>query len=78
MAQGVAVGMPDETLVVGNLDAAENQPVSRPEAMQIEPDADPKIHLADCSSSRRTRASVRSDGRVILMFLSEPRTIDTG
>src|SRR5438093_1143377 len=63
---------------IGDLDAAEYEWCRRSQAMQVKADADAELQWADFSSSRKTRARVRSVGRVILIFRSEPRTMATG
>ena len=77
MAQNIAIGMPNQSQRVRNDNTAKHQWCIRPQSMEVEADANSKAHLADCSSSRSTRARTRSVGRVILIFRSEPLTIET-
>src|SRR5262249_49279276 len=82
MAQNVAIGVADQAFFMRNLNTTKRQGQRWPKAMQVITDPDPEFQCAalslPSSSARKARASVRSLGRVILMFRSEPRTIATG
>src|SRR5262249_14849232 len=81
VAQDVAIGVANQTLLMWNLDASEHQRRGRSQSMDVVANPDPEFQVVTCapavSSARNARASVRSLGLVILMLRSDPRTIAT-
>src|SRR5687767_10941965 len=64
VAENITVGMADEPLVMRDFHSTDNQLRSRSKRMQVETNPHSKLHLVACSSSRKTRARVRSEGLV--------------
>src|SRR5881296_3404884 len=82
VTKDIAIGMSDETFFMGDLHPPQDQGRRWTQPMQIVTNTNSKFHCrafaSALSSSRKARARLRSEGRVILLFRSEPRTIATG